>query len=134
MPRGKRRPPTPKPSGMPRSVSPAVAALGVGIRPDKWETPTVIASMERRYLQLVQLAEECTSVGRKVKARLYHAGAFELTLILASYHQENSDPEVFEKWDMRKHQEQARAYQIRNRIVEGLGAGTDAPSASEDEA
>lgn len=116
----------------PKQVNPAVAALGVGVKPGKWEASSMIEAMERRYLQLYQMGDEQTTVGRPVRARMHYAAAHELATIVAEYHREKSSPEEFTKWEHRKRRSQFLAYATRNQIADTLGAGTDGQIPSEE--
>jgi hypothetical protein len=106
-------------------LNPAAAALGVGIRPDKWTIHALIPALIARYLQLVQQAEEQKQRGRDQRSRLYYAGAFEMAQLLAEYYQDCGQTEEYAQWEHRRTTAQNVAYRVRNSIAEAIGTPSD---------
>lgn len=122
MPRHEPRRPPPR---MPRP-NPAVAALGVGIRPDKWTPEGIIESITTRYTQLIKVSEEAKEQSDTRRQRLSMAGAYELALILANYYQDKGDTEQYTRWDRRSKQASSIAYRTTNPVASMLGVASPA--------
>lgn len=106
-------------------INPAAAALGVGIQPDKWQPEQIIEALTNRYTQLIQLAEEEKTHQRENRARLFYAGAFELSQILSAYYQDMGRTEEYLRWEHRRTMAQSAAYRVVNSVAEAIGTRID---------
>lgn len=106
-------------------INPAAAALGVGIQPDKWQPEQIIEALTNRYTQLIQLAEEQKTRQRENRARLFYAGAFELSQILSAYYQDMGRTEEYLRWEHRRMMAQSGAYRAVNSVAEAIGTRID---------
>lgn len=100
----------PRPTRQGPAINPAVAALGVGIQPDRWDIKAVVDTLTRRYTQLVQQADEAHTRAQNVRRRVVSSGAYELAQLLAEYYRDQNDAAAFMLWSRRKDRAYYQAY------------------------